>query len=428
LDDVIKVIREARDPETARSEMVRRFGMTMFQANVVLNMQLRRLTQLEQQKLEDDYKRILRKISDLMDILHSRERLEQILRDELEDLRKKHGDERRTKIIPIEAGEIGDEDMIPDEDAIISISRDGYIKRMSIDAFRAQGRGGKGVVGASIKELDQVAHLFQVNTHAFILFFTDRGRVYRLKAYEIPESGRYAKGTPVINYIQIESGEQVTAVLAVKDIQGEGFLIMSTKLGEVKRTPIAAFANIRSNGLRAFDIEEGDELCWVMRSTGKQDVLFISRNGMSIRFNESALTGRSRAAGGVRGMRLKKDDVMVASLLVEDPELDVLVVGENGLGKRTPLSEYRPQGRGGSGLITMNVTARTGKVVGAEIVEKDDQLVAMTQSGKAIRLRVKTIRTVGRIAQGVKLIDLKRDDEVVSIARVVTDAEDGDGE
>ncbi len=428
LDAVIKVIRESRDPETARSEMVKRFGMTMFQANVVLNMQLRRLTQLEQQKLEDDYKRILRRISDLMDILHSRTRLEQILREELEDLRKKHGDERRTKIIPIEAGEIGDEDMIPDEDAIISISRDGYIKRMSMDAFRAQGRGGKGVVGASIKELDQVAHLFQVNTHAFILFFTDRGRVYRLKAYEIPESGRYAKGTPVINYIQIESGEQVTAVLAVKDIQGEGYLIMSTKLGEVKRTPIAAFANIRTNGLRAFDIEEGDELGWVMRSTGKQDVLFITRNGMSIRFNESALTGRSRAAGGVRGMRLKKDDVMVASLLVDDPELDVLVVGENGLGKRTPLSEYRPQGRGGSGLITMNVTARTGKVVGAEIVEKDDQLVAMTQSGKAIRLRVKTIRTVGRIAQGVKLIDLKADDKVVSIARVVTDAEDGDGE
>jgi len=428
LDDVIKVIREARDPETARSEMVKRFGMTMFQANVVLNMQLRRLTQLEQQKLEDDYKRILRKISDLMDILHSRERLEQILREELEDLRKKHGDERRTKIIPIEAGEIGDEDMIPDEDAIISISRDGYIKRMSIDAFRAQGRGGKGVVGASIKEMDQVAHLFQVNTHAYILFFTDRGRVYRLKAYEIPESGRYAKGTPVINYIQIESGEQVTAVLAVKDIQGEGYLIMATKLGEVKRTPIAAFANIRSNGLRAFDIEEGDELGWVLRSSGKQDVLFITRNGMSIRFNESALTGRSRAAGGVRGMRLKKDDVMIASLLVDDPELDVLVVGENGLGKRTPLSEYRSQGRGGSGLITMNVTARTGKVVGAEIVEKEDQLVAMTQSGKAIRLRVNTIRTVGRIAQGVKLIDLKKDDMVVSIARVVADAEDGDGE
>ena len=428
LDDVIKVIREARDPESARSEMVRRFQMTMFQANVVLNMQLRRLTQLEQQKLEDDYKRILRRIADLMDILHNPQRLIAIMREELEDLRKRHGDERRTKILPLEAGEIGDEDMIPDEDAIISISRDGYIKRMSIDAFRAQGRGGKGVVGASIKDLDQVAHLFQVNTHAYILFFSDRGRVYRLKAYEIPESGRYAKGTPVINYIQIESGEQVTAVLAVKDIQGDGFLIMATKQGEVKRTPIAAFGNIRSNGLRAFDIEEGDELSWVLRSAGKQDVLFISRNGMSIRFNESQLTGRSRAAGGVRGMRLKKDDVMVASLLVDDESLDVLVVGENGLGKRTPLAEYRGQNRGGSGLITMNVTARTGKVVGAEIVEKDDQLVAMTHSGKAIRLRVNTIRTVGRIAQGVKLIDLKSTDKVVSIARVVTDAEDGDGE
>ena len=428
LDDVIKVIREARDPESARAEMVRRFRMTMFQANVVLNMQLRRLTQLEQQKLEDDYKRILRRIADLMDILHNPQRLIEIMREELEDIRKRHGDERRTKIVPLEAGEIGEEDMIPDEDAIISISRDGYIKRMSIDAFRAQGRGGKGVVGASIKELDQVAHLFQVNTHAYILFFTDRGRVYRLKAYEIPESGRYAKGTPVINYIQIESGEQVTAVLAVKDIQGEGYLIMATKKGEVKRTPIAAFANIRSNGLRAFDIEEGDELGWVLRSSGKQDMIFVTRNGMSIRFNEGALTGRSRAAGGVRGMRMKGDDVMVAAMLVEDPSLDVLVVGENGLGKRTPLSDYRPQGRGGSGLITMNVTARTGKVVGADIVEKDDQLVAMTQSGKAIRLRVNTIRTVGRIAQGVKLIDLKSTDKVVSIARVVTDAEDGDGE
>jgi DNA gyrase subunit A len=363
-----------------------------------------------------------------MDILHNPQRLIEIMREELDDIRKRHGDERRTKIVPLEAGEIGEEDMIPDEDAILSISRDGYIKRMSIDAFRAQGRGGKGVVGASVKELDQVAHLFQVNTHAYILFFSDRGRVYRLKAYEIPESGRYAKGTPVINYIQIESGEQITAVLAVKDIQGDGFLIMATKYGEVKRTPIAAFANIRSNGLRAFDIEEGDQLGWVMRSAGKQDVLLITKGGMSIRFNEGALTGRSRAAGGVRGIRLKKDDVMVAALLVDDPELDVLVVGENGLGKRTPLSDYRPQGRGGSGLITMNVTARTGKVVGAEIVEKDDQLVAMTQSGKAIRLRVNTIRTVGRIAQGVKLIDLKKDDRVTSIARDVTDAEDGDGE
>jgi DNA gyrase subunit A len=267
LDDVIKTIRGAEDPEDARREMVRRFGMTMFQANVILNMQLRRLTKLEQYKLEEEYKKILRKVSDLMDILSDSKRIDLIMREELEDLRKRHGDERRTKIVPIEAGEIGEEDMIPDEEAIISISRDGYIKRMSLDAYRDQKRGGKGVVGQGMKTEDEIAHLFQVTTHNYILFFSDKGRVYRLKAYEIPESGRYAKGTPVINYIQIESGEMITATLTVKDIQGEGYLVMATKLGEVKRTPISSFANIRSNGIRAFDIEEGDELCWVMRST-----------------------------------------------------------------------------------------------------------------------------------------------------------------
>lgn len=425
LDDVIKVIRAADDPEEARREMVRRFGMTMFQANVILNMQLRRLTKLEQFKLEEEYKKILRKIADLMDILSDSKRIELILREELEELRKRHGDERRTKIIPMEAGEIGEEDMIPEEEAIVSISRDGYIKRMSLDAYRGQRRGGKGVVGQTMKVDDEVGHLFQVSTHHFILFFTDKGRVYRLKTYEIPESGRYAKGTPVINYIQIESGEMVTATLTVKDILGEGFLVMATKMGEVKRTPISAFANLRTNGLRAFDIEDGDELAWVMRSTGDQDVLMISRQGMSIRFNEKLLTGRSRAAGGVRGMNLRAGDQVVSAMLVEDPTIDLLVVGENGFGKRTPLSDYRPQNRGGYGLITMNVTAKTGPVIGAEIVEREDQLVLMSNRGKAIRLRIKEIRTVGRIAQGVKLINLGADDQVASIARLVTDSDDG---
>jgi DNA gyrase subunit A len=429
LDEVIKVIRAADDPEGARKEMVIRFGMTMFQAQVILNMQLRRLTKLEQFKLEDEYKKILRKVADLMDILSDPKRITEMLQEEVEDLRKRHGDERRTKIIAVEAEDIGAEDMIPDEEAIISISRDGYIKRMSLDAYRDQRRGGKGVVGQSVKEMDEVAHLFQVTTHNYILFFTDKGRVYRLKAYEIPESGRYAKGTPVINYIQIESGERVTATLTVKDISGDGFLIMATRMGEVKRTPIKAFANLRANGLRAFDIEEGDELGWVMRSAGSQDILMITREGMSIRFNESKLTGRSRAAGGVRGISLKKkgDEVVFADI-VEDESLDVLVVGEHGFGKRTPLADYRAQGRGGSGLITMNVTAKTGPVVGAEIVQMDDQLVLMTLRGKAIRLRIKEIRTVGRIAQGVKLINLKDDDKVASIARLVKDSDPDEGE
>jgi DNA gyrase subunit A len=428
LDEVIRVIRNSDDPEDARRELVTRFGLTMFQANVILNMQLRRLTRLEQKKLEEDYKNVLRKVANLMDILSDPRRLIELMKSELEELKKKHGDERRTKIIAMEADEIGDEDMIPDEEAIISISRDGYIKRVSFDAYRSQRRGGKGVIGATMKEMDEVAHLFQVSTHNYILFFTDRGRVYRLRAYDIPESGRYSKGTPVINYIQIESGEKVTATISVRDIKGEGYLVMVTKFGEIKRTPINDFQNIRVNGLRAFDIEEGDELEWVLRSSGKQDLLMITRNGMSIRFNETELRGRSRAAGGVRGIRLDKGDVVVSAAIVDDENATVLVAGQNGYGKRTPIKDYRAQRRGGRGLITMNVTDKTGKVVGAEIVENDDQLVLMTVRGQAIRLRVKEVRTVGRIAQGVKLINLKPEDQVASIARLVKESDTGEGE
>ena len=425
LDEVIHVIRQSEDPDKARRELGRRFGMTMYQANVILNMQLRRLTRLEQQKLEEEYKRILRKVADLMDILTSPERITQILRDELEALRKKHGDERRTKIIPHEPGEISDEDLIPDEEAIVTISRDGYIKRVSLDAYRSQRRGGKGVVGTSLKEADEIQHLFQVTTHQTILLFTDRGRVFRLKAYEIPESGRYAKGSPVINYIAIDSAEHVTAATTVRDMGGEGYFVMVTRKGEVKRTALANFGNIRSNGIRAFDIEQGDSLRWVLRSKGDQDVIIVTREGMSIRFNERELTSRSRAAGGVRGIRLKKDDVVVSAMLVEDEGLDVLTVGELGLGKRTTIDDYRRQKRGGMGIKTMNVTKRTGKVVGALIVRDEDRLAVMTTKGKTIRLRVNEIRRVGRIAQGVKLIDLAPDDRIASLARLITETDTG---
>lgn len=425
LDEVIQVIRQAEDPDKARRELVRRFGMTMYQANVILNMQLRRLTRLEQQKLEEEYKRILRKVADLMDILTRPERITQILRDELEALKKKHGDERRTKIIPHEPGEISDEDLIPDEEAIVTISRDGYIKRVSLDAYRSQHRGGKGVVGTSLKEADEIQHLFQVTTHQTILLFTDRGRVFRVKAYEIPESGRYAKGSPVINYIAIDSGEHVTAATTVRDMSGDGFFIMVTQKGEVKRTSVANFQNIRSNGLRAFDIEQGDSLRWVFRSKGDQDVIIVTRDGMSIRFNEQELTSRSRAAGGVRGIRLRKGDVVVSAMLVDDEGLDVLAVGELGLGKRTTIDDYRRQKRGGMGIKTMNVTKKTGKVVGALIVRDEDRLAVMTTKGKTIRLRVNEIRRVGRIAQGVKLIDLAPEDRIASLARLITETDTG---
>ena len=433
LDEVIAAIRRSPDTASARLELIREFEMTAYQANAVLAMPLRNLTRLEQQKLEESYKAALFKVQNLMDILNDEQRLIKVLKEELTTLRDKHGDERRTKIVAREAGEFTEEDMIPEEDAMISISRDGYIKRVSIDAWREQRKGGKGV-NNTMKSDDEPAHLFQVNTHHTILFFTDRGRVYRLKAYEIPENGRYAKGMPVINYINILGGERVTATVSVKDLNSDGFLTMITRgtgknrWSEVKRTPLSAFANIRNNGLIAFDIEEGDELGWALRTRGNDDVILITRYGQSIRFNEKDATSRSRAAGGVKSITFKEgkpDDLVVSADLVR-PDATLLVVGENGFGKRTPLEEYRVQGRGGSGILTMNVTDKTGKVIGAEIVEDEDRLLLMTMQGKAIRLRVKDVRQVGRIAQGVKLINLGANDSVRSIARVVQGADDGD--
>ena len=258
------------------------------------------------------------------------------------------------------------------------------------------------------------------------MFFTDRGKVYRLKGYEIPESGRYAKGMPVINYIAIESGERVTATVSVKDINADGFLSMITRKGEIKRTELGKFGNIRSNGLIAFNIEDGDELGWVLRTTGSQDIIMITREGQSIRFNETQARGRGRQAGGVRAVSFKNDEDHLVSAAIVRNEASLLVVGENGFGKRTMLEEYRVQGRGGSGILTMNVTPKTGRIVGAEVVEDDDRLLLMTTQGKGIRMKVKDIRMVGRIAQGVKLIDLAAGDQVRSIARIVQSADDGD--
>ncbi len=509
LDEIIALIRRSPDPGTARAEMVREFEMSPFQANAVLAMPLRNLTQLRQMELESDYKEALLRVQNLMDILNDPMRLKKVLVDEVVAMRDKHGDERRTKIVAREAGEFTDEDLIPDEDAIISISRDGYIKRVSIEAYRQQKRGGKGVKNEQ-KQDDEPAHLFQISTHHTILFFTDRGRVYRLKGYEIPESGRYSRGMPVINYINILGGERVTATLSVKDINAEGYLTMITQgtgpkgTSEIKRTELRAFANIRNNGLIAFDIEEGDELRWVLRTRGNDDMILVTRHGQSIRFNEQEATSRSRAAGGVKAMSFKAgaDEMVVSADVIRTAHANVqehllkasaamadqkakeavthleaavkaakdvsdkfgeagatyelsrayhalqdtmrseklekealklgyptlLVVGDKGFGKRTPLGDYRVQGRGGTGILTMNCTAKTGFIVGAEIVEDDDRLLVMTTNGKGIRVKVKEIRTTGRVAQGVKLINLGGEDQVRAISRIVQGTDDGDFE
>ena len=435
LDEIIALIRRSQDAGVARAELVREFELSALQANAILAMPLRQLTQLAQLELEQTYKEALRKTQDLLDILNSEVRMTKVLTDEIATMRDKHGDERRTRIQAREVGEFTEEDLIPDEEAIISISRDGYIKRVSIDAYRQQKRGGKGV-NNTLKADDEPAHLFQVSTHHTILFFTDRGRVYKLKGYEIPETGRYAKGMPVINYINILGGERVTATVSVKDMSSEGFLTLITRgtgakdSAEIKRTPLSSFANIRNNGIIAFDIEDGDELGWALKTRGDDDVILVTREGQSIRFHETQATARSRAAGGVRAVQFKagnpEDQVVTAAVV--DETMSLLVVSENGYGKRTKLEEYRVQSRGGSGILTMNCTEKTGLVVGAEVVEDDDKLLLMSVKGKGIRMRIKEIRATGRVAQGVRLVNLSGGDQVASIARIVKGTDDGESE
>lgn len=416
MDEIIQLIRRSANSEEARNEMMRRFGLSQLQAEAILNMQLRQLTALEREKIEEDYKSILKRIGYLEDLLSDPLKILAVIKDELKYLKEKYADERRTRIIPVEAEEIGEEDMIPDEATIITITRDGYIKRVPMDTYRSQRRGGKGIIGATAKEEDKVAHLFAATTHHYILFFTDRGRVYRLKAYEIPQTSRQAMGTAIINLISIEPGDRITATVAVRDMQEKGYMVMATELGEVKKTDLSQFHNLRANGLRCFDIEENDSLRWVAISDGTNDVTLVTRNGMSIRFNEKDLRSAGRASGGVRGIKLSGDDRVVGMTLARD-DAELLVASEKGYGKRTPLSFYRRQTRGGKGIKTMNCNEKTGKVVGIEVVTDEDKIVMVTDKGVIIKIRVKEIRSCGRSTQGVRLINLAGA-TLVSVARI----------
>jgi DNA gyrase subunit A len=379
-------------------------------------MQLRQLTALERDKIEEDYKGILKRIGFLEDLLSDPLKILAVIKEELKYLKDKYADERRTRIVPVEASDIGEEDMIPDEETIITITRDGYIKRVPIDTYRAQRRGGKGKIGATSKEEDKISQLFVATTHHYVLFFTDRGRVYRLKAYEIPQTSRQAMGTAIINLISIEPDDRITATVAVRDMDKNGYMVMGTELGEVKKSDLDHFHNLRANGLRCFDIEEGDSLKWVSISSGSDDVTLVTRNGMSIRFNEKDLRSAGRASGGVRGIRLSGNDIVVGMTLAKD-DAELLVASERGYGKRTPLGMYRRQTRGGKGIKTMNVNEKTGKIVGIEVVSDDDKIVMVTDKGIIIKIRVKEIRSCGRSTQGVRLINTSGA-TVVNIARI----------
>ncbi|MBE0702518.1 MAG: DNA gyrase subunit A, partial [Afipia sp.] len=430
IDEIIAAIRASGSVEEARYNLVTKFDLSTLQAQHILEMQLRRLTRLEREVLDDEYRDKLKLIAYLEDVLSNPAKVRGIIKTELKYIRDKHGDDRRTKILATEANEIGDEDLIPQEDTIITITRQGYVKRVSMDTYRTQGRGGRGVSAAATKEMDGVEHLFIAKTHDYILFFTDRGRVYRLKAFEIPLTSRQAMGTAIVNLINKEADENVKAIIPMADMQAEGYLVMGTDMGEVKRIAVSEFRHLKNVGIKCFDVEEGDMLRWVTHTRGDDEILFVTREGMSIRFPESDVRASGRTSGGVRGIHLDDakrsksgiPDRAVTMLRVRDGKGEILVVSAKGFGKRTPVDYYRLQTRGGRGVQTMNVTAKTGPVLAALSVEAEDRMLMVTANGIAIRMDVSTIRKTGRTAQGVMLQRLGAGDIVSSIERIVRDA------
>ncbi len=426
LDNIIAFIRRSKSPEEALNGLMSDFPLTKIQAQAILDMRLQRLTGLEREKIVRDYENILKEIKRLREILASPALVNSIIRDELIEIRKKYADKRRTEIT-VEAEEITLEDLIQEEEMVITISHQGYIKRNSLSLYRSQRRGGKGLMGMETREEDFVEDLFLASTHDYVLFFTNYGRLYWLKVYQIPEMGRAAKGKAIVNLLQLSQGEKVNAVFTIKEFREGRNLFMATKKGVVKKTPLKAYSNPRSKGITAIKIDPDDELIGVRLTDGMKDIILSTREGLSIRFNEKDVREMGRVARGVRGIRLRRDDEVVSVGVVEK-DTTLLTITEKGYGKRTKAEEYRIQSRGGKGIFTIKVTPRKGRVVGVLRVANDDEIIIIAGSGKLIRIRASNIRIIGRSTQGVRLIDLAGDDKVVSIARVVEKDDDENGQ
>ncbi|GAB4542394.1 MAG: DNA gyrase subunit A [Thermodesulfovibrionia bacterium] len=424
LDRVIALIRASKTPDEALNALMKNFPLTEIQAQAILDMKLQRLTGLEREKVIQEYKDTLKEIERLKAILASPALVDNIIKDELLDIKKRYADKRRTEITG-EAKEITIEDLITEEDMVITISHEGYIKRNPLDLYRSQRRGGKGLIGMDMREGDFVENLFIASTHDHLLFFTNLGRLYWLRVYQIPETGRAARGKAIVNLLQLSDGEKISAVFPIKEFEEGKYLFMATKKGIVKKTSLTAFSNPRSKGITAIKLDINDELIGVRLTDGSKDVILSTRDGLSIRFNEKGVRDMGRTAHGVRGIRLQKDDEVV-SLDILEGDTTLLTVTERGFGKRTDSSAYRIQSRGGKGILTLKITPKNGKVVGVMEVEEDDEIIIIASSGKLIRIKAANISLMGRSTQGVKLIDLTPDDKVVSIARVVEKEEDGE--
>ena len=418
IDEVIKMIRGSRDAEIASERLQESFELSERQAKAILDMRLARLTGLEMEKLDDELAALRVSIEELRGILDSRDRRMEIITEELATISKKYGDDRRSEITG-DASSLNVEDLIPDEEMVITVSREGYVKRTEVDTYRAQRRGGRGLQGMGTKEEDWVEHLFVASAHEYLMIFTRSGQCHWLKVWQVPPAGRHSRGKPIVNLLNIDPADEIASVVAVREFSDDRYLLFCTKGGKIKKTALSAYGNVRSVGLIGINIREGDELIDVQITNGEDDVILATRNGLAIRFRESDARVMGRVAEGVRGIRLGGDDRVVGMVVVARDEATLLVVSESGMGKRSEIDAYRLQKRGGKGVINLKTTERTGKVVAIKSVVPGDQLMLITRNGVINRQRVDEIRVIGRATQGVRLVNLDENDSVMDVARVI---------
>jgi DNA gyrase subunit A len=421
IDEVVGIIRKSKDVADADARLRKRFSLSEKQSDAILNMRLAKLTGLEIDKLDAELKEVRATIKELKSILGSKPRRMTILKNEMAEISEKFGDDRRTEIVA-DQGEFTVEDLIAEEDMVITISHSGYIKRISISTYRRQRRGGRGLNGADLKEDDWVEHLFIASTHDYLLIFTNNGQLYWLKVHEIPQAGRAARGKPIVNCIAIRPGERIAALVPVREFSADQFILFATRQGTVKKTALSEYSNVRNTGIRAINVEEGDELIDAQICDTTSDVVLATREGMSIRFHQGDVRDMGRVATGVKGIELDKTDAVIGMVVIRR-DATLLVVSERGFGKRSELSEYRVQKRGGKGIITFKITDKTGACIALKEVQPDDELMMITRHGIIIRVPVEGIRVIGRNTQGVKVMNLESGDAVVDVARVVKEEE-----
>ena len=422
IDAVIQTIKKSKDVETAKTNLTKKFKLSEIQAKAILDMRLQRLTGLERQKIEDEYKEIIKLIERLKGLLKSEAQRKDVITGELQEIKKRYSDQRRTEIV-YDYEDFSLEDIIAEEDVVVTISHSGFIKRFPVSGYRRQGRGGRGVTGAGTKDDDFIEHMFIASTHQYILFFTDKGKVYWLKVHEIPEGGRAARGRSILNLLQKDKEESITAFVTVKEFSNDKYLIMATEHGTVKKTVLSAYGNVRKGGIYAINLVKGDRLIEVKMTDGNNDIVIGTRNGFAIRFNEKDVRDMGRTATGVRGVRLGRGDKVV-SLLVIKRQCTLLVVTHKGYGKRSYIQDYRTAHRGGKGVITVKTSDKNGKMIAMMEVVDSDELVIITTKGMVIRQAVKDLRVMGRNTQGVRVIKLKVGDTIADIAKVISEDEE----